>query len=137
MVHSLVRLEKRTIEFKNYCRQINCPFKIHCDFECNLERLKFMKVLTQKNTIITFLVVLLTKLFVLMIDLVSRLLLLRVNMLLMNLLNQYLNSVNTVKKVMKKHFKKNLIITEEKEDQYQSNNTCWICKKLIDYENES
>ena len=55
----------------------------------------------------------------------------------MNLINQYLKSVNTVKKVVKKHFNKNLIITEEKEDQYQSNNSCWICKKVIDYENES
>ena len=32
-----VKLEKGTIEFKNYCRQPNCPFKIYCDFECNLE----------------------------------------------------------------------------------------------------
>ena len=39
------------------------------------------------------------------------------------------------KKVMKKHFNKNLIITEE-EDQYQSSNTCWICRKLIDHEDE-
>ena len=36
---------------------------------------------------------------------------------------------------MKKHFNKNLIITEE-EDQYQSSNTCWICKKLIDHDDE-
>ena len=35
-----VKLEKRIIEFKNYCRQIHCPFKIYCDFECNLERVK-------------------------------------------------------------------------------------------------
>ena len=40
------------------------------------------------------------------------------------------------KKVMKKHFNKNLIITKEEEDQYQSSNTCWICKKLIDDDDE-
>ena len=39
------------------------------------------------------------------------------------------------KKVMKKYFNKNLVITEE-EDQYQSSNTCWICKKLIDHDRE-
>ena len=33
---------------------------------------------------------------------------------------------------MKKHFNKNLIITEEEE--FQSSNTCWICEKLIDDE---
>ena len=32
-----VRLEKRTIEFKNYFKQIPVPFKIYADFECNLK----------------------------------------------------------------------------------------------------
>ena len=31
------RLEKGIIEFKTYCKQIHCTFKIYCDFECNLE----------------------------------------------------------------------------------------------------
>ena len=35
------------------------------------------------------------------------------------------------KKVMKKHFNKNLIMGEE-EEQFQSSITCWICEKLID-----
>ena len=34
------------------------------------------------------------------------------------------------KKVIKKHFNKNLIMSEEEEEQFQSSNTCWICKKL-------
>ena len=32
-----IRLEKGTIEFKNYFKQIPVPFKIYADFECNLE----------------------------------------------------------------------------------------------------
>ena len=53
-------------------------------------------------------------------------------MLLTNLLKQFLRSLNTaMKKVMKKHFNKNLIMSEE-EEQFQSSNTCWICEKLID-----
>ena len=60
--------------------------------------LKFMKVLTQKSINNTFLAVLLTKLFVLMIGLVSQLLFLGVKMLLMNLLKQFLRSMSTVKK---------------------------------------
>ena len=48
-----------------------------------------MKVLTQNNIKITFLVVLLTNFFMLMIDLVNRLLLLEVKMLLLNLLKQF------------------------------------------------
>ena len=37
------------------------------------------------------------------------------------------------KLVMRKHFNENLIMTEE-EEQFQSSNMCWICKKLIDDE---
>ena len=44
-------------------------------------------------------------------------------MLLMNLKNQFLKSINTVKEVMKKCLKKNLIMTEEQE-QFQSSNSC-------------
>ena len=51
---------------------------------------------------------------------------------LVGLLNQ--SSLNTLtfqrtdhKKVMKKQFSKNVTITEEEDEQYQSSNTCWIC----------
>ena len=36
---------------------------------------------------------------------------------------------------MKKHFNKHLFMREE-EEQFQSSNTCWICKKLIDDDDE-
>ena len=57
-----------------------------------------MKVLIQKNIKITFLVVLLTNLFVFMMNLVSQLLFLEVKMSPINLLKQFLKSLNTVKK---------------------------------------
>ena len=37
---------------------------------------------------------------------------------------------------MKKHFNKNLTINEEEEEQVQWSNTCRICEKLIDSDNE-
>ena len=37
---------------------------------------------------------------------------------------------------MKKHFNKNLIIGEKEEEEFQSSNVCWICKKLIDDDDE-
>ena len=55
-------------------------------------------------------------------------------MLLMNLLKQFLKSISIVKKVM--HFNKHLIMSEEEEEQFQSSNTCWRCKKLIDDDDE-
>ena len=36
---------------------------------------------------------------------------------------------------MKKHFNKNLIMSEE-EEEFQPSNTCWICEKLIDNDDE-
>ena len=67
-----VRLDKGTTEFKNYFKQIPVPFKIYADFECNLKTVKVMNVLTQRNIKITFLVLFLTKLFVLMMNLLSQ-----------------------------------------------------------------
>ena len=57
-----------------------------------------MKGFTKKHIKITFLVVLLTKLFVLMIGLLNRLLFLEVKMQLINLLKQFLRSMNAGKK---------------------------------------
>ena len=60
--------------------------------------LKVMKVLTQKGIRITFRVVLHTGLFVFMMNLPNRLLFLEVEMLLMNLLKQFLKNVIIVTK---------------------------------------
>ena len=35
------RLEKGTIEFKNYFKQIPVPFKNYADFECNLKTIGY------------------------------------------------------------------------------------------------
>ena len=40
------------------------------------------------------------------------------------------------KKVMKKYFNKNLIMSEKQEEQFQSSNIFLICEKLIDNDNE-
>ena len=91
-----------------------------------------MKILTQKSIKITFVVVLLTSLFVLMIKLVNQMLFLEVKMLLMNLLKQFLRIMNNVKKQWKNISTKNLIMIEKEEEQFQSSNMCWIYEKLID-----
>ena len=93
-----VKLEEGIIEFENYSKQIPVPFKIYADFECNLRSVESYEGSYTKNTKITFLVVLLTKLFVLMIGLLSQLLFIEVKMLLMNLLKQFLRSISTAKK---------------------------------------
>ena len=37
---------------------------------------------------------------------------------------------------MKDQFNKNLVMTEREEYLFQQSNTCWICKKLVDNEDE-
>ena len=56
-------------------------------------------------------------------------------MLLMNLLRQFLKSICIGKKVIKRHFNKNLFMSEE-EEQFQSSNICWNCEKVIDNDDE-
>ena len=81
-----VRLEKIKNYFKNYFKQIPAPFKIYADFECNLKSVEIYEdsypKKYQKHIPCSFA----TKLFVLMIYLVSQLLFSEINMLLMNLL---------------------------------------------------
>ena len=40
------------------------------------------------------------------------------------------------RKVMNKRFDRNLIMSEEEEHLFQQSNSCWICKKLIDNDEE-
>ena len=55
-----LRLEKGTIGFKNYFKQILVSFKIYADFECNLESFESYEGSYSKNIKIGFLAVLLT-----------------------------------------------------------------------------
>ena len=95
-----VKLGKGSISFKNYPRQLPAPFKIYADFECILHPTSLKKVKSSDkngpykiNKIkITFLAVLLTKLFVLIINLVKMLLCTEEKILLTSLLRQFLES---------------------------------------------
>ena len=93
-----VTSEKGKIKFNYYFKKIPVPFKIYADFECKLQIVGSYKGSYSKTIKIAFLVVLLTNLLVLMIDIVSRLLFLEVRMLLVNLLKQFLKSLNTARK---------------------------------------
>ena len=37
---------------------------------------------------------------------------------------------------MKKHFNKNLLMTKQQEEKFQSSNICWICEKIIENDDE-
>ena len=93
-----VEVEEGIIKFENYSRQLPVPFKIYADFECNLQDTEIYEGSCTKKIMIMSLVVMRIRLSVLMIDLVSRLLLIEVKMLLMNLSKQFLKNISTAKK---------------------------------------
>ena len=93
-----VNVEEGITEFENYFNDYQLHLKFMLFLNVIQEMLKFMKVLTQKNIMIVFLVVLLITLFLLTINLVNRLLFIEAKMLLMNLLKQFLKNISTAKK---------------------------------------
>ena len=88
-------------------------------------------LLIPKNTRNIFISVLRTKLYVLVIDLSSQLFFTEEIMQSVNLLKQFLKKINTAKKIIKKHFNKNLVISVENEKSFKSSNKCWIYNKLF------
>ena len=98
-----VKLEKGFISFKNYSRQIYAPFKIYADFECilkNLDNGLLIMIFHTKETIKTiFLVVLLIKFCVLIINIAKTLFCTEEEILLTNLLDQFLMSTTIVRRL--------------------------------------
>ena len=74
---------------------------------------------------------LLTKLLVLVINSVKKLFFTQEEMLFTGSLKQFLKSMIIVKKMMKKHFNRNIIMSAEEEERFQLTNSCWIYDKLF------
>ena len=96
-----VKLKTGSISFRNYFKQLPVPFKIYADFEYNMKGVKSCDKyngLYKKNLKIIFLAVLLIKLFVLIINLARAFLFTEEEMMLTDLLKQFLKSMIIVKK---------------------------------------
>ena len=118
-----VKLEEGIFKFENYFKQIPVPFKIYADFECNLKKVKCNEgSYTEKyqDHILCSFVYKFTKQTIIYRG--------------ENAAYEFIKATleEYCKKIMNKHFNKNLIMTEEEEDLFQKSNNCWICKKLID-----
>ena len=70
-----------------------------------------------------------------MIDLLSQLLFTRGENATYEFFKTILKQYKYFKKIMKEYFNKNVIKSEE-EHLFQKSNSCWICKKLIDNDEE-
>ena len=109
-----LKLEKGTIEFKNLLEQIQVPFKIHSDFECILESVESYEVSCSKDYQDHVPCSFAYKL-VYVDDRFSKLTVLyRGENAAYKFIEAIIKGYEYCKKVMKKHFKKNLIMTEKK-----------------------
>ena len=107
------------------------PFKVYANFECILKGVDSNAGSCTKNIKISFLVVFLQT--CLCLNLVNQLFFTEVKMPLINILKQFLKSMNTVKS-NKNHFNKNLMMTEKEEEHFRSSSRCWISEKLTEDE---
>ena len=129
-----LRLEKGTIAFKNYFQKIPVPFRIYADFECNLESVETYEGSYSKKyqehipCSFSYKLVCVDDKFNKLIAVFRG----------ENAAYEFIKAIKEYgycEKVIKKHFNKNLIMTEE-EEQFQPSNVCWMCEKLIDDDDE-
>ena len=119
------------IKFENYFKQIPVPFKIYADFEGNLKEVKCNEgSYTEKygdHIPCSF------AYKILCIDdkFTKATIIYRGENAVYEFIKAIPEEYEYCQKIMKEYFNKNLIMTEE-EDLFQKSNNCWICKKLID-----
>ena len=125
-----VKLEKGTIKFKNDFKQIQVPLKIYSGFECILKTAKSCegscsnKYQDRVPCSFPYKPVCVDNKFS------NPIVLYRGENAAYKFIEEILKEYEYCKKVMKKH-NKNLIMTENEEENFQSSNTCCICEKLI------
>ena len=111
-------------------------FKIYADFECNLENVKIYEDSCTKKyhdhipCSFAYKIVCVDNKFSKPIVVYRR------KNAAYEFTKAILKEYKYCKKIMKKHFNKNLITNEEEEYLFQQSNNCWICKKLIDNDDE-
>ena len=127
-----VKVEEGIIKFENYFKQLPVPFKIYADFECNFKNVEcYEGTYTKKYhehvpCSYAYKVVCIDDRFS------KSIVVFRGKNAAYEFIKAILEEHKYCKKIMKKHFNKNLIMTEEEEHLFQESNNCWICKKLID-----
>ena len=131
-----VRLGKGTTEFEDAFKQIPVPFKFYTDFESNLESVGSYEGSYSKKYHDHIPCRFAYKLVYVDDKFSMPIVAFRGKNVTFKFIEAIPKEYEYCKKVMKKHFNKNLIMTEEEEKQFQASNTCWICEKLIDDDDE-
>ena len=131
-----VNLEKGIIKFENYFKQLPVSFKVYADFERNLRDVEVYKGSYTKKyhehapCSYAYKAVCIDDKFS------KSIVLYRGKNAAYEFIKAVLKEYKYCRKIMEKHFNKNLVMTEEEENLFQKSNNCWICKKLIDNDDE-
>ena len=131
-----VKVEEGIIKFENYFKQLPVPFKIYADFECNLRDVEIYEGSYTKKyhehvpCSYAYKVVCIDDRFS------KPIVVYRGENAAYEFIKAILKEYKYCKKIMKKHFNKNLIMNEEEGYLFQQSNSCCICGKLIDNDNE-
>ena len=131
-----VRFEKGTINFRNYFKQIPVPFKIYAHFKCNLQYVENYKSSYSKTYQDYLSCSFVYKLVRVDDEFTKPIVVFRGGNTAYEFIKAIPKEYQYCGKVLIKNFNKNLIMSEEEEGQFQSSNICWICKKLIDDDDE-
>ena len=131
-----VKLRSGSIKFKNHFQRLAAPFRICPDFKCIVKKAKSSDrgdntPYTEKYQ--THIPCSLSYKLVYTDDKFRKPVVLyrgkqAVNKFIKSILEEY----EYCKKVMKIHFDKNLVMSEQDEERFQSGNKCWIYDKLFD-----
>ena len=131
-----IKTEEGIIQFENYFKQMPVLCKIYADFECNLQNVEVYEGSCTKKyhehipCSFAYKIVCIDNRFS------KPIVVYRGENAAYEFTKAILKEYKYCKKIMKKHFNKNLIMNEEEEYLFQQSNSCWISKKLIDNDDE-
>ena len=131
-----INSEKGTIEFTNYSKQLPVPFKIYADFECNFRNFECYEGTYTKRYHEHVPCSYAYKVVCIDDKCSESIFVYRGVNAAYEFIRSILKEHKYSKKIMKGQFNKNVIMTEKEEYLFQKSNSCWICKKLIDNEDE-
>ena len=131
-----VKLGKGSISFKNYSKQLLVSFKIYADFECILRPTSSKKVSDKNGSYTENYQKCIPSSFAYKVVCVDNkfskdAVVYNGKNAAYKFIEAILKAYDHCKKIMNKHFKKNLVMSAEEEERFQLANSCWICNKLF------
>ena len=125
-----MKIADTSFKFKSYFNQIQVLFKIHAYFGCNLKSVESYEGSYSKKYQDCISCNFAYKLVCVDDKFTKLIVVFRGENAASEFIKAILKQCQYCKKVMKKHFNKNLIMSEE-EEQFQSSNMCWICENPL------